>query len=201
MTSLLKRLAKAILRTVVPNANPYLIAQRLEEMPSRLRKRVRSVALNTVSRLKGAPDHLPLPPAQLMFLVQGTTNVREFLTDGRGTALGVLDVLKDSGIDIDSSKRILDFGCGCGRVIRHLYAMTGARFHGSDYNPQLIEWCKRNLRFAQFEVNGVVAPTRIREGTVRFGLCAIRFHSSPGESAVGMDVGTCPGFLGRAVIC
>ena len=158
MTSLLKRLAKATLRTFVPNANPHLIARRLEEMPRRLRKRLRSVALNTATRVRGAPDGLPLPPAQLMFLVQGTTNVREFLTDGRGTALGVLDVLQDSGIDIDSSKRVLDFGCGCGRVIRHLYAMTGARFYGSDYNPQLIDWCKRNLRFAQFEVNGVSPP-------------------------------------------
>src|SRR5437870_1735043 len=116
MRPLLKRIAKAILRTVAPNAKPYLIAQRLEEMPSRLKKRSRSVALNTVSRLKGAPDGVPLPPAQLMFLVQGTTNVREFLTDGRATALGVLDVLQDSGIGIDSSKRVLDFGCGCGRV-------------------------------------------------------------------------------------
>lgn len=158
MTSLPKRLAKAMLRIVAPNANPRLIAQRLEEMPSRLGKRLRSGTLNTAARLRGAPDHLPLPPAHLMFLVQGTTNVREFLTDGRGTAVGVLDVLQNSGITIDSSKRVLDFGCGCGRVIRHLYAMTGARFHGSDYNPQLIEWCKRNLRFAQFEVNGLSPP-------------------------------------------
>ena len=81
----------------------------------------RSGALNTVSRLKGAPDGLPLPPGQLMFLVQGTTNVREFLTDGRGTAEGVLDVLKSSGVAVDSSTSVLDFGCGCGRVIRHVH--------------------------------------------------------------------------------
>jgi SAM-dependent methyltransferase len=158
MTTLLKNIAKGALRIAVPGAKPHLIAQRLEEMPTKLKKRGRLVTLNTVSRLKGAPDGLPLPPAQLMFLVQGTTNVREFLTDGRGTAQGILDVLHGSGIDIGSSMRILDFGCGCGRVIRHLHAMTGARFDGSDYNPQLIEWCQRNLRFAQFGVNGVSPP-------------------------------------------
>jgi 2-polyprenyl-3-methyl-5-hydroxy-6-metoxy-1,4-benzoquinol methylase len=158
MKTFLKKIAKGVLRIVAPGAKPYLIAQRLEEMSSKLKKRVRLVALNTVSRLKGAPDGLPLPPAQLMFLVQGTTNVREFLTDGRGSAQGILDVLHGSGIDIGSSMRVLDFGCGCGRVIRHLHGMTGARFNGSDYNPQLIEWCQRSLRFGQFDVNGVSPP-------------------------------------------
>jgi len=127
-------------------------------MPRTLKKRLRSGALNTVSRLKGAPDGLPLPPGRLMFMVQGTTNVREFLTDGRGTAEGVLDVLRGSGVAVDSSTSVLDFGCGCGRVIRHVHAMTGARCYGTDYNPQLIEWCKRKLRFAQFKVNGVAPP-------------------------------------------
>src|SRR5580765_6645382 len=123
MKTILKKIAKGILRIVAPGAKPYLIAQRLEEMQRKLQKRVRLVALNTVSRLKGAPDGLPIPPGQLMFLVQGTANVREFLTDGRGTAQGILDVLHGSGIEIGSSMRILDFGCGCGRVIRHLRGM------------------------------------------------------------------------------
>jgi SAM-dependent methyltransferase len=137
---------------------PGLIARRLEQLPGTLKKRLRSGGLNTVSRLKGAPDGLPLPPARLMFLVQGTTNVREFLTDGRGTALGVLDMLQRNGIHVGESTNVLDFGCGCGRVIRHVHALTGARCHGSDYNPQLVDWCRRNLRFAQFDVNGVSPP-------------------------------------------
>jgi 2-polyprenyl-3-methyl-5-hydroxy-6-metoxy-1,4-benzoquinol methylase len=158
MKTFLKNIAKGILRLVAPDAKPYLIAQRLEETTRKLKKRVRLLVLNTVSRLKGAPDGLPLPPAQLMFLVQGTTNVREFWTDGLGTAQAILDVLHGSGIDIGGSMRILDFGCGSGRVIRHLHGMTGARFNGSDYNPLLIEWCQRNLRFGQFDVNGVSPP-------------------------------------------
>ena len=158
VNALLKRTVKGIVRTVAPNASLGLLAQRLEEMPRTLKKRLRTGTLNTVGRVKGAPDGLPLPPGRLMFLVQGTANVQEFLTDGRGTAMAVLDVLKSSGVTLDSSKSVLDFGCGCGRVIRHLHAMTGARCHGSDYNPLLVDWCKENLRFAQFEVNGAVPP-------------------------------------------
>src|SRR4051812_1306718 len=158
MKTFLKKTVKRTLRIVAPGAQPYFIAQRLQERSNKLKMRVRLAALNTTSRLKGAPDGLPIPPGQLMFLVQGTENVREFLTDGRGTAQGILDVLRGSGIEIDRSMNILDFGCGCGRVIRHLHAMTGARLQGSDYNPQAVEWCQRNLRFGQFAVNGVAPP-------------------------------------------
>ena len=164
MNALLKATAKRILRTVAPGASPGLIAQRVEEMPRKLKKRLRSGTRNTFSRLKGAPDGLPLPPGDLMFLVQGTTNVQEFLTDGRGTALAVLDVLKSSGVTVDSSMSVLDFGCGCGRVIRHVHAISGARCHGSDYNPQLVKWCKENLRFAQFDVNGASPPLPHADG-------------------------------------
>ena len=158
----LKKIIKAILRTVAPDATlPYRIADRLEQKQKqlrKLRKRLGSIASNSISRLKGAPDSLPLPPARLMFLVQGTTNVQEFLTDGRATALEVMRVLEGNGVEIGSLKRILDFGCGCGRVIRHWHAMTGVEVHGSDYNREPIDWCRRNLRFAQFEVNGLAPP-------------------------------------------
>jgi 2-polyprenyl-3-methyl-5-hydroxy-6-metoxy-1,4-benzoquinol methylase len=158
MKTFLKNLTKRSLQIVAPGASPALIAQRFEGILRKLKKRVRLVALNTITRLKGASDRLPLPPAQLIVLVQGTTNVREFLTDGRSTAQGVVDVLRGSGVEIDRSMRVLDFGCGCGRVMRHLHRMTGAQFKGSDYNPQLVEWCQRNLRFGQFDVNGVSPP-------------------------------------------
>ncbi len=159
MKSLLKRIVRAILRTVAPDAQmPYRIAQRLEQKQIKLSDRLRLFRLNAVSRLKGAPDGSPLPPARLLFLVQGTRNVQEFLTDGRATALEVMEVLKANGVEIGSLRAILDFGCGCGRVIRHFRAIPGVRLHGTDYNHELIEWCKRKLRFAQFQVNGLSPP-------------------------------------------
>lgn len=140
---------------VAPGATmPYRIAKRLE----RKRRRLRLSASNAVSRLKGAADGLALPPDQLMFLVQGSGNVREFLNDGRATALEVMKVLEANGVEIGSLKKILDFGCGCGRVIRHFHAVTRGQLHGTDYNRQAIDWCKRKLRFGQFEVNGLWPP-------------------------------------------
>lgn len=155
MAPLLKRITKGILQTVAPNAQmPYRIARWLRQKE----KQGRLIASNTGGRLKGAPDGLPLPPGRLMSLVQGTTNVQEFLTDGRATAQEVVRVLKANGVEIGSLRTVLDFGCGCGRVLRHLHAIPGVQLHGTDYNRQPIDWCKRRLRFAQFELNGLSPP-------------------------------------------
>lgn len=42
--------------------------------------------------------------------------------------------------------RILDFGCGCGRVARFLSLRPDLwQVHGSDVNRDLVDWCRQNL--------------------------------------------------------
>lgn len=45
------------------------------------------------------------------------------------------------------NKRVLDFGCGSGRVLRHFVdeASTVAEFHGCDVDGPSIEWLRENL--------------------------------------------------------
>ena len=52
---------------------------------------------------------------------------------------------------------VLDFGCGCGRVLRHWHRFRG-RLSGTDYNPALVGWCARHLGFAEFQLNGLAPP-------------------------------------------
>jgi SAM-dependent methyltransferase len=35
----------------------------------------------------------------------------------------------------------------------------GARVFGTDYNPSLIRWCRKNIHHAQFETNRLIPPT------------------------------------------
>jgi SAM-dependent methyltransferase len=60
---------------------------------------------------------------------------------------------------------VLDFGCGVGRVLRHWSGVTGPVLHGTDYNPELIDWCRRNLRFARFNVNALTGRLSYAAGT------------------------------------
>jgi len=106
-----------------------------------------------------SPDGLPIPPAYLRELVAGTSDLTWFLSSGARAAESIRDVLGRHGVPPERMTSILDFGCGCGRVIRH-WAGLPARVHGADRNRRLVAWCRRHLPFASFEVNGLRPPLR-----------------------------------------
>lgn len=55
---------------------------------------------------------------------------------------------------------ILDWGCGPGRVIRHIPQVVGngCSFYGSDYNPEYVKWCSENLKGITFRKNELAPP-------------------------------------------
>ena len=112
---------------------------------------------NARFRKEGAPDRLPLPPPQLVFLVTGQYNVEAFYHNSVLGCECIISVLEKNGLDINEFDHILDFGCGCGRVMRHWKTLRGPKLHGSDYNPILINWCQKALPFADFKLNELVS--------------------------------------------
>ncbi len=82
--------------------------------------------------------------------------------------MGIVDTLARNGIKIDSFQAILDFGCGCGRVIRYWHTFRNTVVFGTDYKPKLVEWCKRHLKFAQFEINQLSPPLIYRNSSFDF---------------------------------
>jgi SAM-dependent methyltransferase len=87
--------------------------------------------------------------------VAGTEDVTWFLDSGAEAARGVRAVLGQNGLALESLHSVLDFGCGVGRVLRHWKGLSGPALHGADANPDLIAWCRANLPFARFQVNGL----------------------------------------------
>ncbi|WP_255452803.1 class I SAM-dependent methyltransferase [Aquimarina sp. RZ0] len=54
---------------------------------------------------------------------------------------------------LDTTK-ILDWGCGPGRIIRHFPALLPtSEFYGTDYNKKTIDWCSANLPNINFNKN------------------------------------------------
>jgi SAM-dependent methyltransferase len=125
-----------------------------------LYERIRAFSLR--SELQSADD-LPLPPRWSRMAVAGTPDASWFLESGRKTARMIADTFARHGQPIEEVGDLLDFGCGCGRVVRHWRALSATSVHGTDFNARLISWCTKNLTFADFSKNELAPPLRLAE--------------------------------------
>ncbi len=107
---------------------------------------------------QGVPDGLPVPPPHLVNLVAGHFDMAAFYQNGRLGADCIHDILKKNGIEMSRLFSILDFGCGCGRILRFWNKLQGPKIHGSDYNRTLVRWCRNHLPFGEFRTNKLFPP-------------------------------------------
>ena len=125
--------------------------------------RAYELALAFASHLRGrtrADDGLPLPPARLRAQVGPRhANSEFFLRSGREQAEIVRTLVHEDGSAVEDLDALLDWGCGCGRVLRnwsHLPPRT--QVAGCDINRKMVEWCAENLPFAEVAVNDLAPP-------------------------------------------
>ena len=120
----------------------------------------RSAWLNLGYRICGAPDGLPIPDTHLIDTVILSREIAWFLHSGRLCSDSIRYALLKNGYDLDDFETILDFGCGCGRVIRYWHQLSKRhRIYGTDINPELIAWDRKHLnQMADFQVNGLEPP-------------------------------------------
>jgi SAM-dependent methyltransferase len=109
-------------------------------------------------------DGLPLPPPILRVRVTGKARAGEFLEQSHRAEQTIRNAVQRAGRDLEDLDAILDFGCGCGRVMRRWAGLSGPSLYGSDYNPDLIDWCRKHLPFAEFGVNGLEPPLDYDDG-------------------------------------
>ena len=103
-------------------------------------------------RNAGAPDGLPLPPPELIRLTVSNEDAERFCLNGDKGARWIEELLDHHGFALESVGSLLDFGCGCGRVLRRWKRLEDVRVMGADYNPHLVAWCRLNLPFARLQI-------------------------------------------------
>ena len=116
----------------------------------------------------------PMPPPVLRYRVHGGLDRSQFDEVGRTCAENVREALAATGHSLEEFRSVLDFACGCGRVMRHL-AGRGApsgKFHGSDIDAEAIEWNRQHLgHLATWAVNGPDPPTGYASGQFDLVIC------------------------------
>lgn len=105
---------------------------------------------------KSKNPEVKLPPDYLIY-ESFQMNYSKYYTESKEAAKSIADHFRRH-IDL-KNKRILDWGCGPGRIIRHFPAEigNGCEYFGTDYNEKSIAWCSENLPDIQFNTNSLVA--------------------------------------------
>ena len=105
---------------------------------------------------KATHPEVKLPPDYLLY-ESFQINYQKYYTDSKDTANWLVDHFKKH-IDINN-KRVLDWGCGPARVIRHLPDAMGkdCEFFGTDYNRKSIAWCSAHIEGVGFNLNPLEA--------------------------------------------
>lgn len=84
----------------------------------------------------------PLPPTSLRERVAGTADETWFVASGATTVEEWRRAVALTGRRLEEFPSILDFGCGCGRTLRHLESVLGPsqQLFGCDVDVEAIEW-------------------------------------------------------------
>ena len=111
---------------------------------------------------KRNPDVI-LPPAYYLYETFNL-NYESFYSKSRDTAKWLISYI-GAYTAFDNTK-ILEWGCGPGRVIRHLPDLlpSSCHFFATDYNPKYIAWCKKNIKNIDFQTNNLHPPLPFPDG-------------------------------------
>ncbi len=82
---------------------------------------------------------------------------------GQETAKWIIDHFKNY-LEF-KNKKILDWGCGSGRVLRHLSSFVDKSntIYGTDYNKKYTNWCKENIKDAHVVNNELTPPLNYKK--------------------------------------
>lgn len=115
----------------------------------------------------GFADGLPVPPEHLVYRVSNSKSIDLFRLGGLRTAAIFLSALRRHA-DAAGSMRILDWGCGCGRVsaffLKYLEFFRSGSLTGCDIDPEGVEWCARNLPGGRFVAIRPEPPMPFEDG-------------------------------------
>lgn len=106
------------------------------------------------------------PPEELAFDAYHHVDWSAYHESGLGHARAYAEVIA-SALPARSLK-ILEWGCGPARIIRHMRGCLADReveLFGTDYNPRTIAWCQRHLPEVTFALNGLMPPLPFAEGS------------------------------------
>lgn len=135
--------------------------------------RFKPAALYQMARyaISGAPDGQPMPRVWARARVAGSPDPEWFFASGRRAAASIREAVAGQGQRMEEMQRILDFGCGCGRVLRHWHDLRQVAVFGTDFQVPLLKECQRVLPFAHLAANALEPPLPFKDASFDLVYC------------------------------
>lgn len=114
---------------------------------------------------KRSGDHAPLPPSAIRAR-SGSPSVAAYLPGGRSHVSELEAGLARFDRSFRDFEAIYDYGCGSGRVMRHVTdrGAPGTGYFGSDVDAEAIAWAQEHLSGARWSVSQYRPPLPYDDG-------------------------------------
>ncbi len=110
---------------------------------------------------------VPLPPASMMMDLYGSADYQGYWESGHVTARRIAAVVSETFTGSTRPLRVLDWGCGPARVVRHLRGEEIFRevaIDACDYNPDFVAWGSEHLKEIRFARCALSPPLPYADG-------------------------------------
>lgn len=131
--------------------------------------------LFNISRLKNTKSNkefvklhpeIALPPDSMIYS-SFQLNYKSYYFGSLKSAEWIVNLAKPY-VKINSAS-ILDWGCGSGRIVRHIPSIAKkAHVFGADSNASSIEWCRKHIKNVDFEIYDSDAALSYRDSQFSF---------------------------------
>ena len=156
------------------------VPRALEPLLRKVWVEVRIAVARARSLFQNGATRRSYPPPRLRYRVHGSVQTATFHAIGRRIAGDCVTLLKSAGVPTDNVEHVLDFGCGCGRILPFLCEMLpGARMQGTDIDQESIAWCREAFPGLAFTANPMQPPPDFRDGQFDFVLAISVFSHLP----------------------
>ncbi len=102
-----------------------------------------------------------IPPAWLIQAFTGAPDTIDHIESGKRSADYYVDLYNRLCGNYDNVERVLDFGCGCGRVLSRMPSSGGARYFGIDLHETALEWLRKTMPEGTFSAGSAMPPVDI----------------------------------------
>lgn len=102
-------------------------------------------------------SNFPLPPPDLMRLSVSWADDERFIARGISSFNKVISAFELAGQNPKKTQKLLEWGCGCGRMTRHAIEQ-GYDVYGVDINSEAITWNQNNLSEDRFSLCSLTPP-------------------------------------------